>query len=393
MINTNENNNKYIKYICNRCIDFSTSKFNDIKRHNLRKIVCDKKYEVMLLSNDQMFAMTLIPYYNGKHCVDITELNHLSDSTIICDNKLELFNEIDNIGKNKIRQCKYCNETFNLISDLKKHIIVKCFYNELSNRHNNNKSNNILINSNNNIINTDTNTNNIYKTTYNIDGNNTINNNNNYNNNNYSLYFNLPVPFNEEWDLSNISEDTKSAIIPSQYVFSKFLNEILKNDKNLNVVIDKNDNSGTSMVYIDHNRKYILMKDKDIFTKTMDKLYDQLFDIIDKNKNHIKMVKQMSKEFIQDKYNDYCDGEPIKCVIDDNIYKTYCNNYDRANIVNKNISNIKDMKIIFNVNKLNNDNVSNRKQYPDRKLRMETMKECKHEDYNFLYDSEGENKF
>jgi len=50
----------------------------------------------------------------------------------------------------------------------------------------------------------------------------------------------------------------------SQFMYTELLEEILKNDINLNVIIDKEKNSG--MVYKNNIDKYIQMKLKDIIS-------------------------------------------------------------------------------------------------------------------------------
>jgi len=60
-------------------------------------------------------------------------------------------------------------------------------------------------------------------------------------------------------------------------MYTELLEEILKNDINLNVIIDKDNDSG--MVYKNNIDKYIQMKLKDIISNTMEKLNNHLNDI------------------------------------------------------------------------------------------------------------------
>jgi hypothetical protein len=222
-----------------RCNNFETKIFFEVKKHCLRIRPCCKRTDIKL-SNDQLLLLSLIPYYDNEHSISINELEYLSNSDIIYQNKKELFNELDNIFKNKIKLCKYCNEKFDTIYELRKHITIKCFYNELQKKYNNIKKHNI-------------------------------------------------IPFEEEWNISEISKIVKNDIMISQYVFSRFLTEILNNDKNSNVIIDKYNKSGK--VYINHKEQYIEMTLNDILMKTMEKLYDQLYKIIENNKDSLKLVK------------------------------------------------------------------------------------------------------
>jgi len=63
----------------------------------------------------------------------------------------------------------------------------------------------------------------------------------------------------------------------SQFMYTELLEEILKNNMNLNVIIDNENDSG--IVYKNNIDKYIRMKLKDIVSNTMDKFNFHLNDI------------------------------------------------------------------------------------------------------------------
>ena len=388
----------HTKYICIKCNNFSTINYIDIKKHCLRKNSCTKRSDIILLSDDQILVLNLMPYHNNVHSIDINELNHLSNSNIITENKLELFYELDYIKNNKIRTCKYCYNEFTTINDIKKHVITQCFYQELlkRNKQNSEQKNTVILDSCNIIDNSTNNTN------CNITNN---------SNNNYNLYFNLPIPFDEDWDISEISKSDKDGIMISQYVFSKLLNEILKNEKNSNVIIDKDNETG--MVYIDHTNKYIEMKGKDIIMKTMEKLYDHLHEIIENNKDSTKTVKEFSKDFIHDKFNKYCKDKETKKAIDEVIYESYDNNLKNAKTMSENVKSMnniivnpknltkqsidKDMCSRVNANNIKNKKTpkkekKDRTEFVDKKTRVDKLLNCCDEDMYYLYDSDGNTK-
>ena len=396
----------HTKYICIKCNKFETKNFGEIKKHNLRVHPCKVRSDVILLSEDQLFTLTLIPYINNKHLIDLNEINHLSKSNTITENKIELFNELDTIHKNKIKTCKYCNNEFDTIYNLKKHIIIKCFYEELVKK-NKNSDENVKINNTIDSHDTINNPTNSHNTTNNIDkyySNSSINigtENNITNNLTNNLYFNLPVPFEEEWDISKIASSEKNDIMISQFVFSRFLNEILKNDKNSNVIIDKDNESGK--VYMNHNRQYIEMTEKDILMKTMEKLYDQLYDLIENNRDSLKSVKEISKDYIHDKYNKYCKDTETNNEINEVIIDTYNNSNETAQSKYNNIKTINENKtkkyIDPNIVKPKNmkenmkDNVKrNKTETLDNKSRIKTLISKREEDMYYLYDSDGNTK-
>ena len=110
----------------------------------------------------------------------------------------------------------------------------------------NNITNNIVNNTDNsNIINNTDNSNNIL--------NNTTNNTLNHITNNITINLKLDslVPFDKDWDLSHINSSTKQALIISLVKYTKTLEQILKNENNMNVLLDKNSEKG--FIYKDNN--------------------------------------------------------------------------------------------------------------------------------------------
>lgn len=100
-------------------------------------------------------------------------------------------------------------------------------------------------------------------------------------------------------------------------MYTKLLEEILKNDINLNVIIDKDKDS--ALVYQDD--EYIEVKLKDIIENTMKKLNDHLNNI-NKGRIHafeeiIKFTRQMiNKKYIDYNKNNYIQEGVKKCVSD-----------------------------------------------------------------------------
>ena len=263
------------KYICKRC-NYTTFMQKDMFKHIRKKNICHKNLEAHCLSDDQLSVLSLMPYSNEKNIINQEEIEYLKDSTIITDNINELLKDIENIQKDKLKKCKYCNESFDKILDLKKHVVLNCFYKDIQKKNNDNSN----IDNSTNINMEDTNKyNNNYNhsTINNTNSNNTINNNINNNITNIIVEIKNPVPFDEDWDISNIHSDTKMAVVFNNLMYTTLLEEILKNDTNLNVIIDKKSKSG--MVYKNDIDKYIKMKLNDINDRTMEKLKNQLLSI------------------------------------------------------------------------------------------------------------------
>ena len=301
-------------YKCNRCDKYETNKFSDMIKHFSRKHCCKKLESKIFLSDDQILCLSIIPYTNNNHNIEENETQHLEKSNLIDYNKKELFDELDIIEKNKCKICKYCNKNFLLINDLKKHIIINCFIKYLQNKVIENNEQKDMNNSNTNINNNniDTENSNLYNKCDMTNSKNTnINTLNNVNNNNINnnIYFDIkPVQFNEDWDISKISNGDKGNIMISQFMYTELLEEILKNSANLNVIIDKEKDTG--LVY--KNDQYIQMNLKDIVSNTMEKLNEHLNHINKTHPNTFKEIITFSRQMINKKYIDFVNNTDIQ---------------------------------------------------------------------------------
>ena len=121
-----------INYKCIKCNKFESGLFDDMRRHYCRKHPCKSSQSSIFYSEDQLFCLSLIPYYYEKINVETNETNHLKKSNIVYKNKMELFEELRYIEKNNVKICKHCNKEFNFASELKKHLIIYCFYDNIN---------------------------------------------------------------------------------------------------------------------------------------------------------------------------------------------------------------------------------------------------------------------
>jgi hypothetical protein len=128
---------------------------------------------------------------------------------------------------------------------------------------------------------------------------------NNINNiNNINININQPVPFDKDWDLSKIDSNDIQNLLLSNVMYTKLLEEILKNEINLNVIIEKESNFG--LVYKNDKDKYINMKIKDIIDKSMVKLNKHLLDLNDNlNSNILDKYIVDIKTRINEKFDNY----------------------------------------------------------------------------------------
>ena len=290
-----------INYSCKKCNNFNTKNLKDLKLHLLKKRICPKTNDSFLLSDDQILSISLLPD-NTIYSIKIEEIDHLKNSSIINKNKEELFTifkSIERLKKNIC--CKFCQAEFTVVMDLKKHLILNCFFEELQKRENKKESSTEITNNN---TNSNTNSNNKYDIINNISN---SNNNNTYN---ITIEIKNPIGFDNQWDLSKINEANKRDISFSNCMYTNLLEEILKNEINLNVIIDNDNDSG--MVYKNDIEKYIQMKSKDIVDNTMKKLSDHLIEINKANKKSLEDIVKISKNKIVKKYEDYEQNDNIQ---------------------------------------------------------------------------------
>ena len=116
-------------------------------------------------------------------------------------------------------------------------------------------------------------------------------------------------------------------------MYSNLLDNILQNEKNLNVVIEKETNTG--LVYKNNVEKFITMNIQDIIDKSMDKLNKHLKDFYKeslKDEEFIIMDKIFHEQIknIENKYNDFKKNEEIKKKVEDFITQMYDNKKEKA---------------------------------------------------------------
>ncbi len=306
-----------VKYSCKRCDCYNTILIKDLYKHLSKKHKCTRNKKSYELSDDQLLVLSLYTD-DGNDASTLTkeDIKFLENSDIMYNNVNELISDLEKAFKNKSRKCLLCNQQFAKMNDLRHHIIMDCFIDKIKNKNNEKSTKDIVINGNNNnstIYNADIINNNIDNSTSNI----VINDNsiNNITNNNIYLNSKYIVPFDDKWDTSMFDKKTKYFLVFNQLMYSSFLEEILKNDNNLNVIIDKQSNSG--IVYKNKEEDYVTMKLKDIVSETMEKIKTQLLEI----------NKELKPEVFED-----------------------VNTYQRRMITKKHIDYVKDKKLQNNVN-------------------------------------------
>ena len=151
--------------------------------------------------------------------------------------------------------------------------------------------------------------------------------------------------FDKAWSTEHMDKCIKFFTILSKYKFTNLLSEVLKNDNNLNVLL--NDETKNGLVYKNDDEQFVKMKETDIFSKSAEKLFFEL-------KNIFNEFKDMS---------DYLDEDVIKLLNakeqdTTKKYSNYLNKEDIKEGVNKNMKDLfndkrdKTLKIMKGKNKL-----------------------------------------
>lgn len=265
-----------------------------MKRHLYRKIKCPRNLESYKYNENELIDLSLLP---DKKLKDEFKKN----KDILPEIDLDTIKTLDEllafIAKYKKKKCMFCSVEYSRIFDLKRHVKGSC--------------KNILIDVNKNLSKIVKNESNIEDKTY--IQNNIINNINAqqinnitinvYNDNNTNKT--VIVPFDQKWDVSNFDDNQKLLMLLQDIKFSNTLEKILENEKNQNVIIDKNNNSG--LVYKNEDDKFTNMKTNDIIDKAMYKIYNHLLDFYTemKNKKYNYSNLHEQKKNIEKKYEDY----------------------------------------------------------------------------------------
>ena len=324
---------------CHRCFYITKNK-KDMKKHLNRKNKClrqidsykyneNKLEELSLINNNEDEIKIKQKNHNEKICHSINK--NISDNIINLEDPNNITNSIhknnlsDNIEKyiqfikkNNIVDCLYCQKKFYRKYELIRHIQKNCSkYNNIDNNkafliesdpnNNNNNTERIIDNEN---MNENKNENkNDNDSSYINYINNTINNQQ-INNISINVFNNeieknklYMIPFDKEWDISNIDHQKKLLLFLSDNKYSNTMEEILKNDKNKNILFDDNNDSG--LIFQDD--KFMNMDSDEIIIKMMYKLYNHLQTFYDeiKNNNYINCDLDKHKYTLEEKYIEF----------------------------------------------------------------------------------------
>ena len=293
-------------YQCYRCFYYCKNK-KDMKKHLSRKNKCIKKLESHNFDEDKLEYLSLL----NKSDDEIIIVNE--DQEIVLENKYndweyneDEFKQIVELHKNNnTKKCAFCNKEFfrkyELLRHMENHqcIVLK------------EKKNKTIINNNyidnkkiQNINNQQINNQQINNISINV-----YNNGQNINENGEKIL----NGFNEDWDISKIDLQKKLLLFISDNKYSNTMEEILKNEKNMNILLGENNNE--SIVF--QEDKFMNVNNDEIIVRTMYKLYNHLLKFYNEIKKEDVMNKDLKKykNNLNKKYDDFNNNNITKEIV------------------------------------------------------------------------------
>jgi len=263
-------------YECIKC-NFTTDRLEIIRNHLNRKNKCDKiNLESLNYTDEEIYELSTIRVY-----------------------------------KRNDLKCEFCKKTYankNSLLNHKNNFCKKKTEDNINNLPHNitNQSNNTANSNNSNITNSFNNTTNIHDNSTNI------------------ININIPISFDKDWSVEHFDNCMKLVLLSTTSKYTEFLENILNNKINLNVIFDKDKND--AIVF--SGDKYENIEKNELFNKSMCKIRDQLIKLKDdiyKDENLQKYNKDSDKniEIVDKKYQDYIDNDLIKKTVHDYLGNIY----------------------------------------------------------------------
>lgn len=140
--------------------------------------------------------------------------------------------------------------------------------------------------------------------------------------------------FDQDWDTTKIDHNKKSEILLSNSKFTKTLENILKNELNLNVIMNDDDDKA-GIVYNNEKNQYEPMTKKDIIEKSMEKVYNhlkQFYNEIVNNNKHDLSVSSLENELkvLETKYKNFFKFEDAQKIVNNTFSKLYNDKKEEA---------------------------------------------------------------
>ena len=300
-------------YRCKRC-NYKTKLKSDMKRHLTKQIKCGKDLDAYQYTDEELINISLTLIKEQKEEKDKNNnIEDKNEKNIRCDYCKKDFSRIDSLNRHKRSYCK--------------HIILDDVKNDIKHEIHNNIDKQLNVEK---VVNI-----NIEKQV-----------------NNYFILdkkdFNIKS-FDSNWNIEHFDNYIKLFILLSKTKFTDFLSEVLKNKENLNVILEKDCDSG--LVYKNDSDMYVKLKKNEILNQSMHKIYEHLQKLYDEYlnndenpdmniENHFLESIKMAEKSTINKYDDYIKNHDIKKQVDLCLLNIYNNKNDDALEIANNIKNL-----------------------------------------------------
>ncbi len=311
----------------------------------------------------------LIRHIEGERCETVnTDVSHLSKEKIMEESIKKLDDNGEEINENKNFNCRICCKKFTTKQTQVRHEKYYCKTTEKKSSIQNDKndilddSNDNNVNSNNSKSNNTNNTINNFSNSNNTTNHNTTNNTTNSNNkiqnitnNNFNINLKVVRGFDEEWDISKIDKNTMLLLLLSDSKYFNTLEQIMLNDVNLNVLT----NDGDIFTFNSLTQKFEKCEVEKIIKLSMDKLYNNLNEMIKKLLDHddttpkymkettpVKVILE-GKKNIDEKYVNFNLSNEVKQYVSESFVKIFNENKDQTLKVHCQNGETTDIKTIY----------------------------------------------
>ncbi len=309
------NKNSYFE--CQRCSYKCDQKIN-ILRHLDRKKLCIKNFDAFKYTDEELYEKSIERTYINPD----NDPNACSQCNKIFHNKYALNKHIKNYCKK--------NDSISKSTEINDNINSVTKSNEINDSHN-------ISAETKNISNIDSSNNNNYNNYNNSTATLTDSSNNTIDNSINNINITIVNSFDEAWSTNHIDTKTKVLLLLNQCKFTATLENILENEVNLNVLIDKKSENG--IIYENNIMKNTTVKD--IVSRTMEKIYKHLTDFkTDAYTHNIDNdVINSQIKLAGKKYDEFQNSKKVREKVNTCIKDIYCkkqtNTYDSLNKVEK----------------------------------------------------------
>ncbi len=303
---------------CARCLHRAKQK-SDMRKHleKQKKCIFHNK-DFVHLTDEEIFDLSMIKKFENTY-----QYNSLNEQDSASAQNQQIMNNSENCVKSYM--CDVCHKHYSRLSVLERHKNTSCkgsiqVYVEKPVPETPKVIQNNIIGDNNVI-------------------NNTLNN---ITNNINFVNINVVKGIEEDWDVSKFTPEMILFLLFSNSKYTNTLTEILKNDANLNVIM--NEDSSNVAVFKKEKGRFVFMDKETVIDDSMEKLYNQLKSFandIKKNSHDLSFYKEIEPKIateeknIELKYENYKNNSDVQKSVSQILTELYMDKRNETIYMNK----------------------------------------------------------